>query len=294
MHLLHKHRRIGFTVAAGIWMLSGSTVLVREVGQAAPSQGGRPFTRFHHVHINTVDPEASIKFYSAAFNEKKAKFAGTNAVRSANGWLLFTKVADALPVTAAAGFWHIGWGPADIKAYSDRLIKMGTPFQTPLTDMRKFIDPRQRYYAYVEGPGKEQIELFAESGSDQFEHLHMRASDPAVSLQWYLKYFVPPGQSNERPITPTTVGPPLWIDDIGFRWFRPAGGAAVDASRGHVFDHFAFAVDNLEAALARFQKDGVKVVEAPRTIFGGKVKSAFIADPDGVPVELVEDHTTTR
>jgi hypothetical protein len=45
---------------------------------------------FHHVHINAIDPEASIRFYTSHFNSERVKLGGTiDAVWAQKSWLLY-------------------------------------------------------------------------------------------------------------------------------------------------------------------------------------------------------------
>lgn len=52
--------------------------------------------------------------------------------------------------------------------------------------------------------------------------------------------------------------------------------------------HVAFTVSNLEEEYARLQNEGVAFISSPQISPGGR-KVAFCLDPDGVPVELVEE-----
>ena len=56
---------------------------------------------FHHLHLNTLDPEAAIAFYTRQFpSTAKASWGGLPALQSPTKVLiLFTKVATA-PVTS--------------------------------------------------------------------------------------------------------------------------------------------------------------------------------------------------
>src|ERR1700748_3679844 len=49
---------------------------------------------FHHIHLNSVDPEAALAFYAAQFTTtSKAHWAGFPALKSPNDMMvLFTKV----------------------------------------------------------------------------------------------------------------------------------------------------------------------------------------------------------
>ncbi len=61
-----------------------------------------------------------------------------------------------------------------------------------------------------------------------------------------------------------------------------AGTGAEYNSRGH---HFAFLVDNAEAAAARLTELGITLVSPPKTRPDGAVQ-VFVQDPDGYLVEL--------
>ncbi len=56
-----------------------------------------------------------------------------------------------------------------------------------------------------------------------------------------------------------------------------------------MIDHVAFVVTGLDRAIARLEADGVGVLQRPGPVLGGRLRSAFIAAPDGVEIELVED-----
>lgn len=53
--------------------------------------------------------------------------------------------------------------------------------------------------------------------------------------------------------------------------------------------HIAFTVNNLEEEYQRLSKEGVKFISAPQVSQDGKAKVAFCYDPNGVPLELVEE-----
>jgi catechol 2,3-dioxygenase-like lactoylglutathione lyase family enzyme len=195
------------------------------------------------------------------------------------------------PNGTTAAFWHVGWGSSDIRSLYDRLVKMGTPFETPLTDLKKYLDPKQTHYLYVLGPDKEWVEVFAETGSDDFEHVHMRSADPDAAIQWYVRHFgfSPPSL---LPGKPSAVGGPLWIDLIAFRFNRlPNQSSGFQSARGRVLDHFAFSVENLDQTLERLRGEGVAVIEPPRELYGGVLRSAFVQGPDNLQVELVQERS---
>src|SRR5215468_3916481 len=70
-----------------------------------------PAPRFHHIHLNSVDPDSAIAFYTRQFpSTSKASWGGFPALRSPNDvMVLFTKV-DTPPISEPqSAIWHFGW-----------------------------------------------------------------------------------------------------------------------------------------------------------------------------------------
>ena len=88
------------TVLLAVMCASGRGSLASAETNMLPTPG------FHHLHLNSVDPDAAIDFYTQAVPEHLADDAGAACRRSQspnNVLLLFTKVATPPPTTAAVG-----------------------------------------------------------------------------------------------------------------------------------------------------------------------------------------------
>ncbi len=277
-----------------------------------PAQGGgaaAPAFRFHHVHLNTVNASKAIDFYATNFDAERALFSGTlPAVRAQDKWLLFNEVKSAPAWPVVSALYHIGWGAPDMKADYQRLVDRGVAFETPITDISKVIEAGSGrvFFAYVDGPDHAMIEINS-ARTDDFQHVHFLSDDPVTTGQWYMKHFgatsASPNPSREARVhNGLQIYPYLGanLDGIQFFWYPKAfgrgsypeawkGRTAFASPRGRVIDHIAFSVDGLDRALARLEADGVKVLQRPRPALGGRLRSAFVAAPDGVEIELVED-----
>src|SRR5581483_3339361 len=102
-----------------------------------PAALAQEAAHFHHVHLNSTDPQRAIEFYTTRLQSEKRKFAGAqDAVWAGGSWLLFTKV-DTLPKPeSTSAIWHMGWGGGDnMKQTYRQQFDAGTKFQTPLTDI---------------------------------------------------------------------------------------------------------------------------------------------------------------
>jgi len=57
---------------------------------------------------------------------------------------------------------------------------------------------------------------------------------------------------------------------------------------GSAFGHIAIGVDDVAATCARIQAAGGQVTRAPGPVKGGHTVIAFVQDPDGYKIELIE------
>ena len=104
---------------AALLMTAGLAIAAPPADIARTARGGqeRPVPGFHHLHLNSLNPEAAIAFYTGQFPAtSRDTFAGAPALRSPNNvWILFTRV-DAPPATQpATAFWHFGWHVTDVR-----------------------------------------------------------------------------------------------------------------------------------------------------------------------------------
>jgi catechol 2,3-dioxygenase-like lactoylglutathione lyase family enzyme len=283
---------------------------------AAMTASCQQLAHFHHLHLNSTDPEAAIEFYTKHFNSERSRFGGSqpgaamDAVWTQKSWILFNKANQAPPSEIISSIYHMGWGAEDMKAEYQRQLELGAKFDTPLTDGADLFgngNPGRAYFAYVDGPDHALIEINT-TNNHVFQHIHLLSADPIAAAEWYAKEFgAAPGfgsaaNRERRVVNGLQVFPmtSVRIDNVNFIWFPKefasqgvykkqwAGRRDFVSPRGRVIDHFALSVDNLDEALARLGRDGVKVLERPHPVLGGKLKSAFIEGPDKVEIELVE------
>ena len=61
---------------------------------------------------------------------------------------------------------------------------------------------------------------------------------------------------------------------------------------GNRYEHLALEVEgDLTAVIGKLEAQGVKVLQAPKKSPGGSRAIAFVEDPNGIPVELLEPRT---
>ena len=61
-------------------------------------------------------------------------------------------------------------------------------------------------------------------------------------------------------------------------------------SEGDNFDHIALGIDDVVRAVERLKAQGVVIAMEPFSLQGSSSKLAFIKDPDGNWLELIEEH----
>src|SRR5262245_58378715 len=109
------------------------------------------------------------------------------------------------------------------------------------------------------------------------DHIHLNVPDQAKGVEWYQKNFG--GQ-------PMTEAPDrLMLGDTRLIFLRNANG---QPSNGSALDHLGFSVADLDAKMKELEPAGATVV-APAREVAGLFKLAFIEDPWGTRIEVVQD-----
>ncbi|MBK9708942.1 MAG: VOC family protein [Acidobacteria bacterium] len=312
---------VGLTVPA---LIAGRVSAIRDQNPPVANQNpaAQPATQpavqddekhFHHVHLNVMDPKASIDFYTSKFDSEKARFEGlVDAVWAQKSWLLFSKVNQAPVSDLNSAIWHIGWGAEDMKATYEKQLAMGTKFFEPLTDISDIggnanARPGSFYYAYVESPDKALIELNT-AAHHNFGHLHLFSADPVGAAEWYEKYLGAKRRNRNPSREPRfyrghQIGPSasFMLDNVNIIIFpveyakkayadQWKGKTELESTKGHSIDHIGVSLANLEQGLEKLRKDGAKVTDEIKSIAGGKIKYAFIEGPDKIRIEVIEGH----
>jgi lactoylglutathione lyase len=61
-----------------------------------------------------------------------------------------------------------------------------------------------------------------------------------------------------------------------------------DWTDGDQLDHIAFVIDNMRDAIEEFRRKGVEIAKEPYSLIGSKSIIAFIKDPNGIWLELIQ------
>jgi catechol 2,3-dioxygenase-like lactoylglutathione lyase family enzyme len=110
-----------------------------------------------------------------------------------------------------------------------------------------------------------------------YDHVHMYVPDPAAAANWYEKFF-----GGKR----ITEAPNRLMYGSTRLLFMPSADAKPSA--GSAIDHIGFSVKDIDAKMKEFQAAGVKIV-TPAHEIPGVFQAAFIEDPWGTKIEVVQD-----
>ena len=138
-----------------------------------------------------------------------------------------------------------------------------------------------RFVGFVAFVGLAAARLAGQSGqiAPVVDHIHLLVPDQAAGVAWYQKNFG--GQPmNEAPDR-------LMLGDTRLIFLKSANGNA-QPSTGSAIDHIGFSVADLDAKMKELEAAGVKVVTPARDV-PGLFKLAFIEDPWGTRIEVVQD-----
>jgi catechol 2,3-dioxygenase-like lactoylglutathione lyase family enzyme len=176
---------------------------------------------FHHLHLNSLDPDMAIDFYVRQFpSTSKTTWAGIPALKSpTNVLILFSKVDAPPPTSPQTALWHFGWHVPDSRARLETLQARPDVKHFPLytTDeggtvqissdtwpagaalgltraeiaeaKAKGIAPaRERGFAYLQGPDGAIVEYLGNHPAERMNHVHMFQDHPFCAELWYRKH----------------------------------------------------------------------------------------------------------
>jgi catechol 2,3-dioxygenase-like lactoylglutathione lyase family enzyme len=237
------------------------TLVAASIGSALPATGQSmlPPPGFHHLHLNSTNPDAAIDFYTRQFpTTSKSSWGGTPALKSPmNVMVLFNKV-DRPPTTEPqSAIWHFGWHVTDVrktlatfKTRQDvKLLPLytgdggnsvlvssdtwpGTGGVLGLTKAQiaeakaKGVQPAGGGgFAYLEGPDGAIIEYQGNLPVERFNHVHMWQEEVFCAQLWYQRHLnapVVPGRTSDTPLNETNCKTPH-SPDRSFPALEPEG-----------------------------------------------------------------------
>jgi catechol 2,3-dioxygenase-like lactoylglutathione lyase family enzyme len=188
-----------------------------------------PTPGFHHLHLNSTDPETAIGWYTRQFaSTTRGSWGGFLALKSPNDvMVLFTRV-DTPPLSEPqSAIWHFGWHVTDsrrcLETFKSRpevellplytseeggsvLISSDTwPGQGGVLGLTKaqITEAKARGarhaggggFAYMRGPDNALVEYAGDHPAERFNHVHLYQEEPLCAQLWYQKHLNAPARA---------------------------------------------------------------------------------------------------
>lgn len=113
-----------------------------------------------------------------------------------------------------------------------------------------------------------------------YHHVHLTATDAPEAAAWYAKHMEGEVVGDGR----------VAFDDVLVLFFVKDAGFS--GSDGSSVDHIGFSFEDLQAKMMSFEEAGIKVLAPVRDV-RGLFKFAFIEDPWGTKIEVMQDPDQT-
>ena len=193
-----------------------------------------PAPGFHHLHLNSTDPEAAIAFYIRQFpDSSRTVWGGMPALKAkTNVLILFDKVVTPPPADPeTTAVWHFGWNVSDVRKkhefyQSHPEVKISPMYTTvdgeivyinsdALQGTKAQIDTAKAEGAkpkggpgvmYIAGPDGALIENVGNMPGqvERFNHVHLYQEEPFCAQLWYQRHLnagIAPALAHDPPLT---------------------------------------------------------------------------------------------
>ena len=229
-------------------MKAGFPALAAVALLAWPAAAQLPAPHFHHLALNSTDPDAAIAFYVKQFpSTTRTRWEGLPALSSPSHVLVvFQKVRAAPPADPEdTAYWHFGWSVPDSRVSLERFRGQDllVPFYTD--DAGAFVSISSDTYPYPPGvPGRTKAQLAeamaqkleprrvggngyiaapdraiveftgnaTEDSSGRFDHVHMWQDDPLCAQAWYMTHLRAAPRRGSAPISEDSCKVPRGTD----------------------------------------------------------------------------------
>ncbi|MEM2869146.1 MAG: VOC family protein [Thermoplasmata archaeon] len=125
-----------------------------------------------------------------------------------------------------------------------------------------------------------------------FAHVSIRTSNMERSISFYQRYFGMRMVSRRE--IPENNAEIAFLESEGesfqleLTWYRSQKRFEQAEYENRTFDHLAFVVTGLDALVSKMKEEGVVVTDEPFTARATGKRYAFVEDPDGTLIELIE------
>jgi catechol 2,3-dioxygenase-like lactoylglutathione lyase family enzyme len=253
---------------------------------------GAAGVHFHHIHFNTVEPDADLEFYEKYLGAKTVEFCAskaepTRATLTERGYFLYTKVKAAPDPRLNTYLEHIGWIHSDPNAELARLVGLGVPLypvgraqcESAFAGEKACND----YWFYLQAPSGARVEVAKGPGPATmgFGHIHL-----IMGVDFPFFETVLAGAFMNKAVDMVNH------TDVALEETILDSETVVD-TRGKPIDHIGYSTLDLDAEKTRILAAGLTLAEdiSFKPEYG--FRSFFLKSAKGVWIEMVEDSPFT-
>jgi len=236
------------------------------------------------VHLIVRNPEAHKKLWVDMLGAQVTS-SGSLELLKLPGLFVTLQKGEPLGPSNGSSVNHVGlW----IKDYDTVKAKVTAAHLTIISDNYKAAECAsapgtpacQMTVSFPDGVGVEFTEDKQLTGTAASHHIHMQTTDPQGLRAWYARTLGATAGLRRGTIMAAMF-------ERGEVDFNKAAQAQAPTS-GRAIDHFGLEVKGLEALCKKLEAEGVKVDTPFHTVPGTTIRRAFITDPVGARIELIE------
>jgi catechol 2,3-dioxygenase-like lactoylglutathione lyase family enzyme len=218
--------------------LAGIVLTQFALGMAIPGAAAQslPPPHFHHLMLNSTDPDAAIAFYIKEFpSTSRTDWEGMPALASPSHVMIVFHKVDKAPLADPniTAYWHFGWNAADSRKSLETFRAQNLLVAFYTDDQGNFVGISSDTYPYPPGvPGRTKAQLaeaaaqglkpstvsgngyiygpdgaiveFTGNAPERFDHVHMWQDDPICAQLWYETHLEAKPRRGAAPATPVT------------------------------------------------------------------------------------------
>lgn len=231
---------------------------------------------YDHIHMAVPDPEAAAQWY---LDNIGGEFVDGRTDRLLIGTTRVMFLGNGGTVrrpSAGSVVDHLGFSFLDLSATVEKMRANGAAVEGEIRDV-----PGLFPLVFVVDPFGTRLELVQEPQHLGLHHIHLRAPDPTVALDWYEATF-----GGVRKNMKGRLDGILYPGNV---WILVSRGETFPSTEGTI-DHIGWRAPQSEATLADLLAKGVEQRTEPRdlTLPNGVIRFFYVNGPDGANVELVQ------
>ncbi len=231
---------------------------------------------FNHVSLEVAEFDRELAFWTMLGGSSRTVGDGGFAIVTFPDMNVTVRRGQGTGGTEGSLIGHIGFQVPDIQAGETRFRAAGLTVEAGGF-------PGQRW---LTSPSGVRVEILQDPNLTQpirGHHVHFFNTEPLKMQAWYAGVFgAAPGKRGNFDAADITAATTTMNLTFG------GADAATQATKGRALDHVAFSVTNLEAFMKRLEALDVRV-DQPYTLQpNGTTALAFVIDPWGTRIELID------